>query len=72
MTKQTLGRRNAAPVQSTELDLSSWMLDLHVKERIFCTLTSPSTRGYWLFPNFGRIGPNRDPVIVDFEEHEAR
>jgi hypothetical protein len=37
MTGQTLGRRNTALVQSTELDLVSWMLDRHDKERLFCT-----------------------------------
>jgi hypothetical protein len=37
MTKQTLGRRSAAPVQSTKLDLVSEMLNRVVKEQNFCT-----------------------------------
>src|ERR1700677_101633 len=75
MTGQTLGRRNAAPVQGTELDLVSVMLDRHVKERFFCTPVADRPQGPtgFLFraPNRGdarpedREGrpPNRRPAL---------
>ena len=45
MTDQTLGRRNAAPVQGTELDLDSGMLVRHVKELTICTQYAERPQG---------------------------
>ena len=58
MTSHTLGRGNAARVQSTELDLSSRMLDRHEKERMFCTPTLGCPQGATsFFVDFGRSWP---------------
>ncbi len=71
MNSQTLGRRNAAPVQSTELDLSSHMHDYDAKERMFCTLTARALQGVTRF--FADSGQTNapSPPIVDSKKHDA-
>ena len=50
MTDQTLGRRNTAPVQGTELELDSGMLDRQrPRTDVLYTSRRRSARGYWIF-----------------------
>ena len=65
MNGQTLGRRNAAPMQSTELDLSSHMHDYHVKERMFCTLTARGLQGVTWDSRCSRQSTTRARRTVD-------
>ncbi len=60
MNGQTLRRRNTALVQSTELDLSSQMLDHHDNERVFCTPIFRRPQGVTNFFSDFRIEPSDD------------